>query len=45
MNAVNKKVELVVGLNIPAEIGMAEEDISTPALIIELDAFEKTSNC
>ncbi len=41
MNAVNKSVELVVGLNIPAEIGMAEEDISTPALIIDLDAFEK----
>ncbi len=41
MNAINKNVELVVGLNIPAEIGMAEEEICTPALIIDLDAFEK----
>ena len=41
MNALNKDTELVVGFNIPAEIGMAEKDISTPALIIDLDAFEK----
>ena len=41
MNALKKDTELVVGFNIPAEIGMAEKDISTPALIIDLDAFEK----
>lgn len=41
MTASNKNAELVVGFNIPAEIGMAEEDISTPALVIDLDAFEK----
>lgn len=41
MTANNKHAELVVGFNIPAEIGMAEEDISTPALVIDLDAFEK----
>ncbi len=29
-----------VGLNIPAAVGMPEEEISTPALIIDLDAFE-----
>ena len=32
---------LEVGFNIPAEIGMAVEDIATPALLIDLDAFEK----
>lgn len=31
----------VVGLDVPAEIGMPVEDIATPALIIELDQFEK----
>ena len=41
MNAVNNNGELVVGLNVPAAIGMAEDDISTPALIIDLNAFEK----
>ncbi len=41
MIAINDNTELAVGLTIPAEIGMAEEDISTPALIIDLDAFEK----
>ena len=41
MNAINRNTKLIVGLNIPAEIGMAEEDICTPALIIDLDAFEK----
>jgi|TARA_B110000967_G_scaffold209116_1_gene263840 3-hydroxy-D-aspartate aldolase len=40
MNAINKHTTPVVGLNIPAEIGMAEEDICTPALIVDLDAFE-----
>lgn len=31
----------VVGLDIPAEPGMPLEDIATPALIIDLDAFER----
>mgnify|MGYP001825914448 CR=1 FL=1 len=31
----------VVGLDVPAEIGMPVEEIATPALIIELDQFEK----
>lgn len=32
---------LVVGLTVPAEVGMALEDVSTPALIVDLDAFER----
>ncbi len=32
---------LVVGLNVPAEVGMKAEDVCTPALIVDLDAFEK----
>ena len=40
MNAITKGPEFVVGLNIPAEVGMDEQDICTPALIIDLDAFE-----
>ncbi|RLA12324.1 MAG: DSD1 family PLP-dependent enzyme [Gammaproteobacteria bacterium] len=40
MNAINKAADFVVGLNIPAEIGMDAEDICTPALIVDLDAFE-----
>ena len=31
----------VVGLNVPAVIGMDIADVSTPALIIDLDAFER----
>ncbi len=41
MNAMNKTKPSVVGLNIPAEIGMKLEDVATPSLIIDLDAFEK----
>jgi 3-hydroxy-D-aspartate aldolase len=41
MNAINKKTKSVVGLNVPAEVGMALGDVSTPALIIDLDAFER----
>ena len=41
MNTNNINTKPVLGLNIPAEIGMAEEDICTPALIIDLNAFEK----
>jgi len=32
---------LVSGFNVPAEIGDSLDDIHTPALIIELDAFER----
>lgn len=31
----------VVGLNVPAVIGMDLKDVGTPALIVDLDAFEK----
>jgi 3-hydroxy-D-aspartate aldolase len=41
MNAITKLTESVVGLNVPASVGMALEDVSTPALIIDLDAFER----
>ncbi len=40
MNAITQKSEFVVGLNIPAEVGMAAEGVCTPALIVDLDAFE-----
>lgn len=40
MNSINKTADFVVGLNIPAEVGMDAEDICTPALIVDLDAFE-----
>ena len=40
MNAITKAADFVVGLNIPAEVGMEAEDICTPALIVDLDAFE-----
>lgn len=41
MNAMNKTAEPVVGLNVPAVVGMKLEDVSTPALIVDLDAFER----
>ena len=41
MNAITKFQQPVVGLNVPAEVGMALEDVSTPALIVDLDAFER----
>jgi len=41
MNAITKNSDLVVGYNVPAEIGMDANDVATPALIIDLDAFEK----
>ncbi|MBV9259867.1 MAG: DSD1 family PLP-dependent enzyme [Pseudolabrys sp.] len=31
----------IVGLNIPAEVGMALEDVATPCLIVDLDVFER----
>jgi len=33
--------KMVVGLDVPAEPGMRLEDIATPALIVDLDAFER----
>ncbi len=33
--------EFEVGYNIPAQIGMAEQDIQTPCLILDLDALER----
>ena len=41
MNAITSVTEPVVGLNLPAEVDMALDDVSTPALIIDLDAFER----
>ena len=41
MKAIHNDRRLEVGFNIPAEIGMELEDIATPALMIDLDAFEK----
>ena len=41
MNALNKISTPVVGLNVPAEVGMDLADVSTPALIVDLDAFER----
>ncbi|MEH6526035.1 MAG: DSD1 family PLP-dependent enzyme [Sneathiella sp.] len=35
-----KITDPVVGFNVPAAVGMALEDVSTPALIVDLDAFE-----
>lgn len=40
MNPSRTGAEPAVGFDIPAEIGMAEEDIVTPALLIDLEAFE-----
>jgi len=34
------KRDLVVGLDVPAEIGMPFDEVATPALVIDLDAFE-----
>lgn len=34
-------VKPVVGLDVPAEAGMSVNDIATPALMIDLDAFER----
>jgi 3-hydroxy-D-aspartate aldolase len=40
MNSITKITDPVVGFNVPAAVGMALEDVSTPALIVDLDAFE-----
>ena len=41
MKKVTDQDELAVGLDIPAAVGMELADIATPALIIDLDAFER----
>jgi 3-hydroxy-D-aspartate aldolase len=41
MNALDKVATHVVGLNVPAAIGTPLEDVHTPALIVDLDAFER----
>ncbi len=41
MNAITKFSQPVVGLNVPAEVGMSLDDVSTPSLIVDLDAFER----
>jgi 3-hydroxy-D-aspartate aldolase len=41
MNATNKLTTSTVGLNIPAKVGMVLDDVATPALIVDLDAFER----
>jgi 3-hydroxy-D-aspartate aldolase len=33
--------DLVPGFNVPAAVGVAIGDIYTPALIVDLDAFER----
>ncbi len=33
--------DLIVGFNIPAEIGMPLEQVATPCLVVDLDAFER----
>ena len=37
----NDSQPLVVGMDVPAEIGMSLEEVCTPSLIVDLDAFEK----
>jgi 3-hydroxy-D-aspartate aldolase len=41
MNAITRFTKPIVGLNVPAEVGMALESVSTPALIVDLDALER----
>ncbi|MCP4876107.1 MAG: DSD1 family PLP-dependent enzyme [Gammaproteobacteria bacterium] len=41
MTEMNQNNALVVGYNIPAEVGMDECDIQTPSLILDLDALER----
>ncbi|MBW3098334.1 DSD1 family PLP-dependent enzyme [Pseudohoeflea coraliihabitans] len=41
MNAISGAIEPIVGLNVPAAVGMRLEDVHTPALIIDLDTFER----
>lgn len=41
MNAVLKPSDFEVGYNIPAEVGMDENDIQTPCLVLDLDSLER----
>lgn len=41
MNMMLKSKELEVGYNLPATVGMAEADIQTPCLVLDLDALER----
>ncbi|MFV0244185.1 MAG: 3-hydroxy-D-aspartate aldolase BhcC [Qingshengfaniella sp.] len=41
MNAPVKIDELEVGYDVPAKVGMAEADIQTPCLVLDLDALER----
>ncbi len=41
MNALVNLSEPEVGYNIPAAVGMAEADIQTPSLVVDLDALER----
>jgi len=41
MNAQVKPLDSIVGLNVPAEVGMSLTEVCTPSLIIDLDAFER----
>ncbi len=36
----SRNAESVVGLDLPARVGMSLDEIATPALIVDLDAFE-----
>ncbi|MFT5506732.1 MAG: 3-hydroxy-D-aspartate aldolase [Gammaproteobacteria bacterium] len=40
-SSTNKDADLIVGYNIPAEVGMNEQDIQTPSLVLDLDALER----
>jgi 3-hydroxy-D-aspartate aldolase len=40
MKTGHRSDDLVVGLDVPAQVGMHLDDVMTPALIIDLDAFE-----
>ena len=41
MSASADSSKLVVGLDLPAHVGMSLNEVATPALIIDLDAFEQ----
>ena len=41
MTATNKDTALIVGYNVPAEVGMDEHDIQTPCLVLDLDSLER----
>lgn len=41
MNAITKLDDLEVGYDVPAAVGMAEAEIQTPCLVLDLDALER----